>query len=512
MKYMLPEYDEYKTIVDKMSVEELLRTVICPNIGNDKTVLHNNTGSVFFHGEKSDVLKKRIEYVNKNRELPAIIATDVEGGAAGIIQDATHFPSMMACAKAGSEELAYEMGKISAIESRRVGFEWAFGPDIDILGNYESPVTSNRCCGPDYKQDIKIAGAVMRGMQDYGLAAAVKHFPGDGYCRYDQHLTVAENPLPFDEWMNTYGEVYRYMIDNGVKSIMPGHISLPSYDDIDEETGLFPPGTMSKKLLTELLKNTLGFGGIIVSDGTTMGGFCGYLNYYKACARFLEAGGDCLIFVQPDDMFYSEMKKLLDNGYLKIETLKNRAYRMLCFAKDLKSFKDESEVTSEYAKKISDEIVKRSIDVVRDRKNIIPFNIKKNSRILHLIIGNYSSVYDDKMTDEIKKYSNYVDVLSDPGPDGALAAVKNGKYDLVICTINAGAAYGTNVVRLHGPVARNMMSGWMRYDTPVIFVVKGHGYFHKEYYAIADTVINTYGTTDATVGYLMKKITGNFDR
>ena len=80
---------------------------------------------------------------------------------------------------------------------------------------------------------------------------------------------------------------------------------------------------------------------------------------------------------------------------------------------------------------------------------------------------------------------------------------------MIICTINAGASYGTNVVRLHGPVARNMMSGWMRYGIPVIFVVKGHGYFHKEYEAVADTVINTYGVTDSTVGYLMKKITGD---
>lgn len=508
MKYTIPDYEEYKDIVEKMEVDELLRTIICPDIGNDKKILHNNTGAAFFHAESSDVLKKRIDIVNKDRDLPAIIATDIEGGAGSLIKDATKFPSMMACSKADSEELAYEMGKISAVESRRVGFEWAFGPDIDILGDYETPITSNRCCGEDYKQDIKIAGAVMRGMQDYGLAAAVKHFPGDGYCMYDQHLTVAKNPLPFDEWMNTYGEVYKYMIDNGVKSIMPGHISLPSYDDIDEETGLYPPGSMSKKLLTGLLKGTLGFEGIIVSDGTTMGGFCGYLNYHKACARFLEAGGDCLIFVQPDDMFYTEMKKLIDTGYLKLETLKNRAYRMLCFAKDLKSFELKEDISSEYAQRTADAVVKKSIEIVRDRKNIIPFEISKKTKILHLRINNFNDNYDDDITDEIRKYSDNVDVLSDPGPDGARDAVKDGKYDLVICTVTAGTSYGTNVVRLHGPIARNMMSGWMRYDTPIIFVAKHHGYFHKEYEAIADTVINTYGMTDVTAKYLLEKITG----
>jgi len=511
MRYKIPENAEIKKIVEEMSVEELLLSVVCPEVGGNRKKLYNNTVAVFHHCNTSDVLKERIGEINKGRKLQAVMVTDIEAGAGNLIKDATVFPSMMACSVANSEELAYEMGKISAIESRKVGFEWAFGPCVDISGNHDNPITSTRCCGDDYKQVIKIAGAVMKGMQDYGLAAAVKHFPGDGYCMFDQHLTVAENPMSYEEWKNTYGKVYQYMIDEGVKSIMPGHISLPSYDDIDEETGLYPPGSMSKKLLTDLLKNELGFEGIIVSDGANMSGFSGYINFYKACARFLEAGGDCLIFVQPDEMFMDEMKKLIEIGYLSIETLKNRAYRMLCFCQDLKSFEPIETISDHEALKVVKEILDRSIHVVRDRKGIIPFNINRDTRILHMTVDTDLELhkdFNDDITHELKKYTEFVDVINDPGPDAMINAVKLKKYDLIICTVGSAPSYGTNVVRLSGPIARNMMGGWMRYDTPVIFVAKQHGYFHEEYEATADTVINTYGYACGSAEKLVSLITG----
>ncbi len=96
------------------------------------------------------------------------------------------------------------------------------------------------------------------------------------------------------------GKVYKEVIKQGVMTIMPGHLSLPAYDDVCESNGLYPPATISKKLMTNLLKEEMGFDGIIISDAVEMVGFSGFMNYYEACAKFLEYGGDILLFATPN--------------------------------------------------------------------------------------------------------------------------------------------------------------------------------------------------------------------
>ena len=111
-------------------------------------------------------------------------------------------------------------------------------------------------------------------------------------------------------------------------------------------------------------------------------------------------------------------------------------------------------------------------------------------------------------TKEIKKYSNHVVKIFDPGPSRIFNKINNNKYDLVICSIGNKPDWGLNVIKLHGPVARNMMKGWMKLTTPVIFVSHFHPYIHKEYETSIDTIINTYESMNDTFPALMRQITG----
>lgn len=510
MKYTIRQSPAVREIVEAMSVEELLAAVTCPNVSDDLPGIYRNTAAVFLHSAPDDIIRKRIGDINDGRSNPAIIMTDIESGVGGIVESGTLFPSMMACAKAGAEELAYEMGKISALEASRAGYGWGLGPVVDIMGDIDNPITSTRSAGETSAQVKTFAGACMRGMQDHGLIATAKHFPGDGYSRYDQHLTTAENPLEFSEWMDSYGSVYKCMIESGIKSVMPGHISLPSYDERDADTDMYPPATLSKKLLTGLLKNELGFEGIIISDAVNMTGFCGCMNFYKACATFLEAGGDCLLFVHPDESFVQEMRKLVEAGLLSIEVLRDRAYRMICFAREYQSPAPPAGWEPQKHQAVADEITERSLEIARDRRGVIPFKITKETRVLHLIVKSSDEIekIDSEIFEEIRKYSPHVEQMVDPGPEKILNAIRSEQFDLVICTVGNRAKYGTNVVRLHGAVARNMMGGWTKYNTPVIFVSTHHPYLHLEYKAAVDTAINTYGVAVHTAPALLKLITG----
>lgn len=510
MKYVIKEYSEIKAKVDNMSVEELLRTVICPNVYVDGGGSTRTTASIFLHPRTAELAKQISEQINGNRENRALIVSDMEYGPGNAVIGSVDFPSMRAVAETGEEELAYQMGAIAAKEARKVGYHWTFGPCVDILGNINNPITTIRTAGEDADTVIKYGGAYVDGLQDNGLIATLKHFPGDGSCIDDQHVTTSQNPLSKEEWDASYGKVYKTLIERGAMAIMPGHIALPAYDEKDKND-IYPPATVSKKLLTGLLKEKLGFEGIIVSDGVNMGGFCGYMNIYRACCAFLEAGGDCILFMRDTEEYITEMKKCIDGGELSLETLKTRAYRMLCFAKEYfekNPIDDKSEFNREEAEACAKIVTEKGVKIARDRVGLLPLKLTKNSKIAHIVLHPVW-VTDLKCTEEVaEKLSQYakVDTYIDPGEGKLLSIAKSGEYDYIVCSVLEMGMYGTNIAKLSGPAARNMMSGWMRFKTPVLFISYYNPYFGTTYEASVDTLINSYGFTKYTADAIVNKI------
>ena len=515
MKYHIKNYPHIKQKVDEMDVDSLLRAVICPDMvveaGNAPI---NPTNAVFIHPSPAEKAYVAAKAINDNRENRALIVADMEYGAGEAIVGAVEFPSMRAASEAGNRQLAYEMGAIAAKEAINAGYHWTFGPCVDIIGNHKNPVVTLRTAGEDADTVIEYGGAYMEGLQDNGMIATLKHFPGDGYCQDDQHVTTTVNNLSKEEWDNTFGRVYAALIEKGAMSIMPGHISLPAYDEIDPRTGVCPPATLSKNLLTDLLRKKLGFEGIIVSDAIIMNGFCGYMNLYRACASFLEAGGDCLLFMHESEEYLSEMKKCMEEGVLTLEVLKDRAYRMMCFVYEyFEKHAGDNKVNfnREEAETVAKEMSQKCIKVIRNRAGTIPFDINKNTRIAHIVLHS-EWMKDFRMIEEfnskMSQIAECVDEFRDPGNGRSVEIAKSGKYDLIICSVLEISEYGLNTARMCGPMARNMMGGWMRYKTPVIFVGYYNPYFGETYEASVDTMINSYGYTKYTIDGIIKTIIG----
>jgi beta-glucosidase-like glycosyl hydrolase len=242
-----------------------------------------------------------------------------------------------------------------------------------------------------------------------------------------------------------------------------------------------------------------------------MSGFCGYMNLYRAACLFLEAGGDCLLFMKDDEEYISEMKQLILDGALKTETLKDRAYRMLCFAKeyfDETDTKQTCEFDRDEAERCAQEVTEKAVGITRDRANILPLKLNKNSKIAHVVLHS-SWVTDlsctEKVTQELSQYAT-VETFVDPGGNAILALAKSGDYDYILCSVLEPGSYGLNTAKLCGPAARNMMCGWMRYKTPVVFVGYYNHRFGDTYEASVDTIINTYGVTKHTAKAIVDKL------
>ncbi|MFC4597759.1 glycoside hydrolase family 3 protein [Cohnella hongkongensis] len=513
MKYRIQVTDSAARAAAALSFRELLQQVCCPSFGRIGEERLESFGAMFFHPMERGELGRVIGKFKAACKLPPFIVSDMECGPGNMILGATKFPYMMGLSQTNSEALAFEAGKIAALEAGELGYNWTFSPVADLAADPDSPVVGMRSAGIRPEHAVKMASAYMEGLQKNGMMATIKHFPGDGYTSWDHHLTTPSLPLDKAAWFDGPGRVFQELIDRGAMALMPGHIALPAFDEPDER-GLYPPATVSKRLLVDLLRGQMGFEGLIVTDAIEMGGIVGYMNYYDACAAALENGCDMLLFPRMDDRFYAEMERRAENGTLSLETMRNRAARIIALKEQFGLFRaGEAAPKPDLAahEAVARQVVERSITVVRDREGIVPFPIGKETKVLHAVVMNNADRNEEllaRMKQSLGGLSDHVEQWIDPGPDALFQAAAERRFDLIVCSIGSRLSYGLNVVRLHDEVARNMMGGWTKLGTPVIFVSHFHPFVHKEYEASIDTILNTYGDIACTVPLLVQGIAG----
>ena len=241
-----------------------------------------------------------VEEVQANAPIPLLVVANMEHGAAEWPGHGTDFPMLMAAGAADDEDLVAQLGQATAVEARQIGVNWVLTPDIDLNYNPDNPVTNVRAFGDKPDLVIRLSTALIKALQEHGVAATAKHFPGDGMDDRDQHLVTTINHLPFGEWKATYGRVWRHAIEAGVMTIMPGHISLPDYQGYLNNPDAAPPATHCDKLLTKLLRKEMGYTGLIVSDSTSMIGLTSRAAPGERIVRSLAAGIDMYLGADPE--------------------------------------------------------------------------------------------------------------------------------------------------------------------------------------------------------------------
>lgn len=513
MKYRLAPSPRVQALARQLSIHDAIHQVCCPlfQLGVDLPL-----GGGHMARAPADQMRARVEALRAACAVPPLCTADLECGAGRAVIGLTVFPDLMALGANASEALAYEVGKATALEGRSVGLNWTFSPCVDVAAVPDSPAVSTRSAGRSVEAVIETARGYLRGLQDHGMVATLKHFPGDGYTSYDQHLTTVNIPFGMDEWWRGPGRIYRELIDAGAKTIMAGHIALPAYDAPDAALGLHPPATLSRRLLIDLLRGELGFAGLVVSDAMNMAGVAGFAPPFEAYARFLEAGGDLLLFPRvADARFLPEMERALARGLLSEATLYDRAARVLAFKEDLGLLPGGSAPPEPAAAfdagahaALARRVAEGAVALVRDRRGTLPVRLDPSVRVLHVVVS--ASYADDRaiyaaLTAALARRAS-VEELVDPGPE--LLFERAAQFDLIVCSIGAATSWGVSVARLHGPVCRNLMGGWMRLGTPVVFVSHIHPFLHLEYEPVMDCVINTFRSLELTGERLVRGLVG----
>ncbi|MGO7151862.1 glycoside hydrolase family 3 protein [Rhizobium leguminosarum] len=340
-------------------------------------------------------LERRVisDLVAKSK-VPPIISADLEGSRHSFAFG-TPVLGQLGLAAVDDVQATEKSSEILAREGRAMGVRWSFTPVIDINTAFRSPIVGTRSYGSDVNKIERHAVAHVHGLQRNGVAATAKHWPGEGYDDRDQHLVTTTNPLSMDEWKETFGRLYGTLITEGVLAIMSGHISLPAYIRSKmPDAGLeaFRPASVSRLLNVDLLRNELGFNGIIVSDATPMGGLSAWGHHLDTLPDIIANGCDMILFSDEPEQDMAAVKGAIEDGRITPERLEEAVLRVLALKAHLKLFQP-SDVLPDAAEArhllahpdnvaASREYIDRSPTLVKDVNGIFPLDPAKTKRVL----------------------------------------------------------------------------------------------------------------------------------
>lgn len=372
--------------VKDLSLNELVGQTLCYDIYDkddpdevEKIISRIRPGGIFVTDMTKEKIRLYEEMANRYCRVPVLVSSDVENGPYTPVKGAGMLPHPMAWGACNDEALIERAGKLTAKICRSAGIRFAFAPCVDILYNFQCPSINIRAVSDDPQAVIRIAGAYMRGLQSGGVLAACKHFPGDGVDDRNPHFLTTINALPKEQWLQSFGEVYREMFRQGCRAIMPGHIGLPCVEDL-VHTDDCPPACLSYNVLTKLLRNELGFDGCVVSDAMSMLGACTACDLNDLAVEFLRAGGDFVLFPEARD--FENILSAVQSGKLTQERLENAVENIFRIKEAAGLFSDEEKTNDDEScvaefESVAREIAEKSIKIVRDKDKLIPVSGKK---------------------------------------------------------------------------------------------------------------------------------------
>ncbi|MBE7733457.1 glycoside hydrolase family 3 protein [Devosia faecipullorum] len=440
--------------------------------------------------------------------VPLLVSADLEGSRMSL-PFGTEVPNPLGLAAVDDVEATTAISTIMAEEARAVGLNWSFTPVIDINSAWQSAIVGTRSYGSDVERIKRHALAQIAAFQQAGVAATVKHWPGEGYDDRDQHLVTTINPLTLAEWEQTFGPLYRAAIEAGVMSVMSAHIAFPAFvRELDPEAGAeaFRPATLSPVLNQNLLREKLGFNGLIVSDATPMAGFGDWGKREDIIPQCIIAGCDVILFSDDASADLMYLVKAVADGRLSQERVDEAVTRILGLKAALGLHRPErAEPSLDQAKAIigrpesrekARAVTARVPTLVKDVQNLLPLSPARHRRILIFSTGAVQPFapmplplsLPDLLREEGFEVTEYA-----PG-----MAVDVRDFDLVLYllaeeTLLTRQRIFLNWRELTGSVFGAMKRYW--HDVPTLMVSLGFPYYLHDAPRVP-TYVNAYGSNE----------------
>ncbi len=437
---------------------------------------------------------------------PLLMSADMERGVAMRLSGATEFSPNMAVAATQDSELAENMAKAIAEEGKLIGIHQNYAPTVDLNINPLNPIINTRSFGDSVPLTISMSNAIIKGLQSNGMVATAKHFPGHGDVIIDSHVSLPVLQLDRQQLDAYELKPFRAAIEQGVISIMVGHIAIPKL------TGTMEPASISKLIVTDLLRNELGFQGLIITDALNMKALYDGKNVPEVSVKALQAGNDLLLFSPDPELAHSSIVKAVEEGLIPVEQIDASVRRILQVKQwlgienrklvDLNRI--EREINPESHRTLARKIAERSVTLVSDANHNLPLKRDASAgSILNIILQDKANPETGKgYIEKLDHAYSATHIRIDPDTDSpgyAHAADLATKASAVLVTSYVKALSGSGTLKLTERQQQfiHSLAGMVPKEKPLIFVSLGTPYIINSFPEIT-TYLCTYSSSDAS--------------
>jgi beta-glucosidase-like glycosyl hydrolase/CubicO group peptidase (beta-lactamase class C family) len=376
------------TQADSADHAELVRDVTQLHVGGFilKTQV-TPTGLNFSQAYPTAILANDLQ---RRAAIPLLVAADFERGTAMRLDEGTSFPHAMAVAATGEPADAYAMGRITAIEARAVGVNWVLAPDADVNSNPANPIINTRSFGEDPARVSEFVAAFVRGVEENGALATAKHFPGHGDTSTDSHLVLPTVTADRAQLDRVDLAPFRAAIAAGTSTIMTGHLAVLA---LDPDPSV--PATLSPLITTDLLRKTMGFRGLVVTDAMDMGGVTAIYPPGEAAVRAVLAGADVLLIPPTPDAALAGLRAAVASGRIPMSRIDDAVTNILRAKAHLNlenarlvNVDDISKIVGkpEFLRTAQD-IADRGVTLLADQQHVLPLDATRPLRVLLVIVS-----------------------------------------------------------------------------------------------------------------------------
>ena len=413
-------------VLDEMTLREKIAQMIMPfvlgNFAPEGTESHDRIvdvieregvgGVIMSVGVPTDVAVK-LNDLQRHSKYPLLVGADLETGAGFRFWGAVHvptnialggattFPSLMAFGATGDPDYAYQMGRITALEALAMGVHLPFAPVLDVNNNPENPIINIRSFGEDPEAVATMGVSFVRGLQEHGVVATGKHFPGHGDTDVDSHLALPIIRAQRERMDSVELVPFRAAIDAGIRGMMSAHIAVP------EVSGGYLPSTLSGRVLDDLLRSDLGFDGIVFTDAMDMTAVNRLYPRGEASAMALLAGADVMLMPPDVTQAIDAILRAVRDGRIP-ESRIDRSVTKLLRLKEEMGLHEEREVPLEVVPqvvgipehtRIAQEVAERSITLIRNQRNLLPLLGTRTARVMSVTFRSRTDVLASRYFD-----------------------------------------------------------------------------------------------------------------
>ena len=454
-------------------------------------------GGCRYNGMPGQMVLNQNRLLQKYAKVPVFIACNPEQGGNGVCPDGTFVSSQVKIGATRKPEYAQAMGRVSGAQIKATGCNMAFAPVVDITYNWECEEVLARAYGNDHELVATMGKAYMDGLHETeGVYCCAKHFPGNGQDYRDAHMSNNVNHFTHDKWMATYGHVYKTLIDGGLDAIMGGHILMPEYmqeinPDITPDTIM--PGTLCKEIMTGLLRDELGFNGMVVTDASHMVGMTNRMKRKDMLPAAINAGCDMYLFFNDPEEDFATMLNAYKTGIISEERITEALTRILGLkaakgmhkmAKVALCGTDEelaAALTNPEFKAVAPAISKDALTLVKYKdEGILPLSPEKTKRVMIVNVkgpespmGKLAAIAMGGGAQKKTPVEKFCDKLNEKGFD---AFIYESPLDKMMKEVAAGKPFNLNLYFAGKNAISEFVSGM---DIVITFfnVANGHPVF-----------------------------------